>query len=259
MNYMKNRKDQEQLILLPQTPSTNTYLSDLLKENPHQQAWTVVMTENQTAGRGQQGNSWFSTPGLNLTLSILLRPFSTPVQSQFILSELCALGVLNTLDFFLPQSEDKGKLSIKWPNDIYYGDKKIAGILIEHSLTGQRIDYTILGIGLNINEPDYPDHLPNPISLRMILGRTIDCDIVYNHLLDELHRLYCHIESNTTEVMHDCYMQRLYRRSGLYPYRDKDGVFEASIADILPSGELVLARPDGTRSQYAFKEISYIL
>ncbi|KGN83467.1 biotin--acetyl-CoA-carboxylase ligase [Porphyromonas gulae] len=244
------------MIHLPETASTNSYLSDLLVQDPDLPAWTVVMTDNQTAGRGQQGNSWFASPGLNLTFSVLLRPTMVHAQQQFDLSRLCALSALHTLADILPSAE---MLSIKWPNDIYYGDRKIAGILIEHSLTGSNLDYSILGVGLNINESDYPSYLPNPTSVRIILGHPVDRMEIFRSFVQEMRLFYRHIEEHTADRLHSRYMQCLYRRVGYHPFQDKEGRFDAMIADVLASGELLLVRADGRKSSYAFKEIAYIL
>ena len=232
------------------------YLSEQLKQDTALPAWTVVSTDHQTAGRGQQGNSWYATAHQNLTLSILLRPTMVPANRQFELSELCALSVLNTLSHYISDTES---LSIKWPNDIYYKDKKIAGILIEHSLTGTQLDYTILGIGLNINETTYPDFLPNPISLRIILGHEVSCAEVQDMLIDEMQRLYGHFVNRSSALLHSDYMQRLYRRKGYHTYRDAEGKFEAKIDEVLPTGELQLMRTDGRVNRYAFKEVEYAL
>ncbi|ETA26739.1 biotin--acetyl-CoA-carboxylase ligase [Porphyromonas gingivalis SJD2] len=256
MESKKNSWSEGYLIHLPETASTNSYLSDLLMQDPDLPAWTVVMTDNQTAGRGQQGNSWFASPGLNLTFSVLLRPTMLPAQQQFDLSRLCALSVLHTLSDLLPSA---GMLSIKWPNDIYYGDRKIAGILIEHSLTGSNLDYSILGVGLNINESDYPSYLPNPTSVRIILGHSVDLMEIFRSFMQEMRSLYRQIEEHSADQLHTRYMQCLYRRVGYHPFQDKEGRFDAIIADVLPSGELLLVRADGRKSSYAFKEIAYVL
>ncbi|WP_373812702.1 biotin--[acetyl-CoA-carboxylase] ligase [Porphyromonas loveana] len=244
------------LIHLSETPSTNTFLSELLKQEPQLPSWTIVSADHQTAGRGQRGNSWYATAHLNLALSILLRPAMVPANRQFELSELCALSVLNALSQYI---SDADLLSIKWPNDIYYKDKKIAGILIEHNLTSTHIDNTILGIGLNINETEYPDFLPNPISLRVILGHEVSCMEVRNILIDEMQRLYCHIANRSFPLLHSNYMQRLYRRNGYHPYRDAEGIFEGKIEEVLPTGELLLMRANGRVRRYAFKEVEYVL
>ena len=177
-------------------------------------------------------------------------------QQQFDLSRLCALSALHTLADILPSAE---MLSIKWPNDIYYGDRKIAGILIEHSLTGSNLDYSILGVGLNINESDYPSYLPNPTSVRIILGHPVDRMEIFRSFVQEMRLLYRHIEEHTADRLHSRYMQCLYRRVGYHPFQDKEGRFDAMIADVLASGELLLVRADGRKSSYAFKEIAYIL
>ena len=147
--------------------STNTYLAQNAEGAVH---GTVVYADCQTAGRGQRGNSWESADFKNITMSMLLRPANVKPSCQFWLSEAVALAVVHTLDRYI----DNG-VSIKWPNDIYWNDRKICGILVEHSLSGGKIDHTIAGIGLNINQEKFLSDAPNPVSLRQIIG----CDTIF--------------------------------------------------------------------------------
>ena len=161
--------------------STNTYLAQNAEGAVH---GTVVYADCQTAGRGQRGNSWESADFKNITMSMLLRPANVKPSCQFWLSEAVALAVVHTLDRYI----DNG-VSIKWPNDIYWNDRKICGILVEHSLSGGKIDHTIAGIGLNINQEKFLSDAPNPVSLRQIIGCDTPLPDVLHHLSEELLRL----------------------------------------------------------------------
>lgn len=247
----------DQIISLDQVDSTNSYLMELLRQDRNRPQLMAVMARSQTAGRGQRGNSWFTSPAANLTCSLLLRSGSIAPQEQYAVSELIAYGLLKTIARYLDNDEQKRLLRIKWPNDIYYGERKIAGILIEHSITGERIDYSIAGIGLNLNEEHFPEDLPNPVSLKQVTGQTYDPEEVLRRLLRRYgFMLEDFLMGNYAEV-HREYMRRLYRRRGLYPFTDAHGQFLASIKDVLPSGHIVLEREDGSEGTYAFKEVSF--
>ena len=145
--------------------STNTELARLADEGaPH---GTVAIAECQTAGRGQRGNTWESAPGENVTMSVLLHPDGIEPRRQFAISEAVALGVAETLDIYLPAGM---RAEVKWPNDIYVGNRKICGILIENRITSTTIERAIAGIGLNVNQELFVSDAPNPVSLRQLTG-----------------------------------------------------------------------------------------
>lgn len=244
------------IIILDEVGSTNSYLMDMLSSDQDLPQLFAVMARSQTSGRGQRGNSWFANPSSELTCSILLRDGSLSPSEQYAVCELAAYGLLKTIARYLPE-EQKRKLSIKWPNDIYFEDKKIAGILIEHSITGSVIDYSVLGIGLNLNETNFPPELPNPISLKQITGEDYNPEEVLRRLIKRFgFMLEEFLVGNYAEV-HRNYMRRLYRRKGLHRYTDHEGSFLASIKNVLPSGQIILEREDGTVSTYAFKEVQF--
>lgn len=233
--------------------STSTYLKRELPDSPH---GTVVTAYEQTAGRGQRGNHWESEPGKNLTFSILLRPEHIDVRSQYTISEAVAVSITEMLKGYVP---DSNRLSIKWPNDIYYGDKKICGILIENTLTGNRIDRAIAGIGININQAAFLSDAPNPVSLKQLSGQEYDTDQLLSEVITLILSNMTLSESRPAE-MHARYRSILWRRDGYHPYMTPGGeVFEARIVDIAPTGHLTLARRDETQSTYAFKEVIAII
>lgn len=235
----------------PELTSTNTELSRLADEGaPH---GTCVSCHTQTAGRGQRGNTWESLPGANATLSILLRPQGIHPRSQFCISEAVALAVAQTLDHYLPPSLAP---EVKWPNDIYVGNSKICGILIENRISATSIDRSIAGIGVNINQPRFLSDAPNPVSLLQLTGRTHSVTEFEQRLAEAV---LANAEIATT--LHPLYMDRLWRRHGLHPYIEPGSStpFMASIVNVASTGHITLRRADGTLSTYAFKEISAIL
>jgi BirA family biotin operon repressor/biotin-[acetyl-CoA-carboxylase] ligase len=221
------------------TDSTNTLLKQMAAEgNPPE----FIYAGYQTAGRGQTGNSWESEEGKNLLCSILL----PPNKNLHFLNIAVGVAMLRVIgdDF-----------TIKWPNDIYYGNKKVAGILVENAIIGNEIRYSIAGIGLNVNQTTFVSDAPNPTSLKQIRGQEYDIEWLMNQLLEAVHSV---LNESEQEVW-SYYKSHLYRREGFWPYEDKKGKFEAAIQDVLPTGEIVLRDTNGQIRQYEFKQIKYIL
>ena len=239
------------IVRLDETSSTNTELKLLQQKNPLPEG-SMVMTEFQTSGRGQAGNSWYSGKGKNLLFSFLLYPRFIQAKDQFIISRIVSLAIIRVLQQYTEN------ITIKWPNDIYWNDKKIAGILIENSLMGQHIEYTIVGIGLNVNEDDFPTHLPNPVSVKQITGDVFDREILLLLLRYEFLMLYQSVESGEVAPIEREYMRHLYRKDGPHWFTDAEGRFKAAIKTVLPSGHLVLETyPDKEERTFAFKEVSF--
>lgn len=246
----------DRFLFLDEAASTNSYLMEMLQQDRNLPQLFAVVARNQTQGRGQRGNSWYTSAGKNLTFSFLIRNGYIAPQDQYAVSELVAYGLLKTIARYLDEDQAY-KLKIKWPNDIYYEDKKIAGILIEHSITGEQIDYSVAGIGLNLNEEFFPADIPNPISLKQITGESYDPDEVLRRLMKRYGFMIEEFLLGNYAEVHREYMRRLYRRRGLHPFTDVQGHFLASIKDVLPTGQIVLQREDGTESTYAFKEVQF--
>lgn len=239
-------------VYLAEVDSTNNYLKNLLQEGDPKEG-VVVMADYQTGGRGQRGNSWFSSKGDNLLFSLLLTPTMVKANEQFILSRIVSLAVKKMLDPFLKE------IRIKWPNDIYCQDRKIAGMLIENDLDGTRMVHSVVGIGINVNQSSFPDHLPNPVSMRQITGRVYDRERLLMLFLREFTALYLSFESGATAAIEEEYMFNLYRQGDYHWFEDANGVFRAQIRHVLPSGHIVLHRRDtGKEQSYAFKEIVFI-
>jgi BirA family biotin operon repressor/biotin-[acetyl-CoA-carboxylase] ligase len=253
-NSMDRLSEKRLIIRLEETESTNSYLKQLLREK-HLEEGSIVVADYQTGGRGQRGNSWISAKGKNLLFSLLIYPKNVFAKDQFIISRIASLAIKNTLDRFTHD------ICIKWPNDMYWKDKKIAGILIENDLKGNKIENTIIGIGLNLNQEIFPSELPNPVSLKQITGVTYNKESILNMLLHEFFILYRKLEQGkigTIEIEEE-YMHNLYRRDNYYWFKDANGKFLAKIVNTLPSGQLILKTPDDDNIRaYAFKEIVFV-
>jgi BirA family biotin operon repressor/biotin-[acetyl-CoA-carboxylase] ligase len=240
---------QANYINLPEVGSTNTWLRENLASLPHA---TVVTATNQTAGRGQRGNSWESAPGKNLTFSLLLRPEGFPAANQFYISEAVALGIAGVLQEMLPDRD----VAVKWPNDIYVGDKKICGILIENSLMGTDISHSIAGIGINVNQQQFLSDAPNPVSLYQLT----ECEYPLEPLLHDVVGNILNLLNEDPEKLHQAYLDTLYRPDKAR-YRDASTgqEFDAAIHAIAPNGMLTLRDlADDALRTYAFKEVSLI-
>lgn len=239
---------------IEETSSTNSFLARLCREGKAKEYHTVI-AERQTEGRGQRGNSWESEPGKNLTFSMVLYP-TLKAKEQFRLSMMTAFAVIHAL-----KSYTDG-FSIKWPNDIYWKDKKIGGILIENELESGFIIQSIIGIGLNVNQTTFHSPAPNPVSLQQILGVEIDKLELFQKILAGLiggYHFLEHRNSNAWEVVRNLYLDHLYRKEGYHPYRDANGEFKAEFQSIEPDGHLVLRDEEGKTRRYAFKEVEFIL
>lgn len=236
MNYIK------------QTQSTNQLLRELLRETDLPEGY-VIRTDFQTAGKGQPGNSWESETGKNLLFSILLYPEHISLNEHFIVSQLVSLSIINALNEFAEG------FCIKWPNDIYYFDKKIAGILIENSLQGTHIKSSVIGIGLNINQKAFVSNAPNPISLCCITGKRMARKPILNKICKNIQELY---RLGNAELIRKMYFEKLYRNSGFYTYKDETGLFEAKIKSVQPDGKLELITRQGETRSFYFKEVSFV-
>ena len=235
----------------------------------------VVVAEYQTAGRGCGSNTWESERGKNLTFSVLLHPTEIPADCQFRISEAVSVAICETLEAMLrpprlagtpparlaacyrrdARTQEGKVVTIKWPNDIYVGDKKICGILIENQLRGRLISDSIVGIGLNVNQTVFTSDAPNPVSLAQLTGHEEDREALLQAFLQRL-SVTMEMES---EALMEAYRSRLYRREGFHRFSDSLGEFEAKVMNVLDDGRLVLLDTEGKARMYAFKEVMFCL
>ena len=213
---------------------------------------TVIMAESQYAGRGQQQNRWHSQPGKNLTFSLLLKPSFLPVVQQFDLTRAVSLGIINALNPYLGD-----QLKIKWPNDIYYENRKLGGILIENLLQGSQIKYAIVGIGLNINQLDFPADAGNPVSLKQILHQDYDLKIILSEICKNIETGYLNLKAGRFETVRKSYLERLYLLNEDKIFKAGGRLLSGKIVDVRTHGPLVLATADGL-SEFNQKEIEFL-
>ena len=239
------------IIRLDETDSTNRWMAEY--KGTEGRILTVALAENQTAGKGMGSNKWESEKGKNLTFSVLIRPNALKATKQFAITEATALSLLEALGTF-----GEG-FSIKWPNDIYWNDRKISGTLSECSITGGIVVSCIIGIGININQEKFLSDAPNPASLRYITGMETDREWVLSHVLRQMASYKLLIDEGKLDDINRRYREKLYRKEGIFAYRDHTGEFRASMEGITEIGRLRLRTPDGNIREYGFKEVEYIL
>jgi BirA family biotin operon repressor/biotin-[acetyl-CoA-carboxylase] ligase len=234
-----------------ETVSTSTFLKTYVREGD--EPFVLCTADYQTAGRGQAGNSWESDRGCNLLFTLAhYAPPVTPVR-QFVLSQAVALAIVDTLRRHIPTEAEH--FSIKWPNDIYWHDCKIAGILIEHELTATSILRTLIGVGLNVNQPLFHSDAPNPVSMFQITGETYERELLLHDFLSA----YIERVAIPSETLESTFHACLYHRHIPARFRDAEGEFEGIIEGTGPDGRLRIRKADATLHCYAFKEVSYII
>ena len=257
-------------MFIDETHSTSSLLRETYDDSlPH---LFTIRTDFQTAGRGQAGNSWESEKGKNLLFSTLLRYPEVEAANQWRLSMLVAVAVREAITSILsPLASRLSPITIKWPNDIYYNDQKLVGILIENTLSGRHIAYTIAGVGINVNQTQWLSNAPNPVSMKQITGEEYDVESILNASLEAIQRW----ETASTEQLREEYIRHLYRRTGWHSYMERevsvaptniqlsaqaaDGVFFAQWVDITPQGEWVLRLKSGEEKRYHFKQVRFVL
>lgn len=237
-----------QVMEYEEVSSTNTVAENIpIQERRDKQ---VILAYRQTQGRGQTGNSWESAPGQNILMTIILRPEKLDAGKQFAVSMVIALGCLD----FIGRYASGG--TVKWPNDVYVGNRKISGILIGHTVAGAYVRDSLCGIGVNINQKEFISGALNPVSLRQLTGRELDLSKVLEDLLDCIGKRYEQIQDD--RLLKQDFMQHLYRGTGIHDWQDNNGIFRASIEGIDEYGQLILKDTSGQQRIYAFKEVKYL-
>ena len=235
-----------------QIDSTNAYLQRQQSECDIRN-W-VVSADEQTAGKGMGSNSWESEVGKNLTFSLAADMSFLPAERQFLLSEAVPLGIVEVLDKLLPVE----KLSIKWPNDIYYGNRKLAGILINSTIKANMMDISIIGIGLNVNQMQFQDWPTNPISLKLITGKDFELQPLLEQLAEHIIIKVEQLKSNLTTIEQD-YLKRLFRYRTWADYEVDGKVLQLLMTGIDPFGRLQLVDEQRTLYTFDIKEIKFVL
>ncbi|MEO6151490.1 MAG: biotin--[acetyl-CoA-carboxylase] ligase [Mucilaginibacter sp.] len=242
----------QNLVTLKEVDSTNNFLKNILSNSKPVPEGTVIMAEAQYAGRGQQQNGWHAEPGKNLTFSLLLNPAFLPVLSQFDLNRVISLGVYKALQPNLGTA-----LKIKWPNDIYYADKKLGGILIKNVVQGDKIKHAIIGIGINVNQVNFPPHVPNPASIKQILHKDYDLRLLLSEICSHIEAGYLKLKAGHIEALREDYLNNLYWLNETRNFQSNSTIFAGIIKNVKPSGLLVVHK-DGEDVTFNIKEIEFL-
>ncbi|GEP92294.1 biotin--[acetyl-CoA-carboxylase] ligase [Chitinophaga terrae (ex Kim and Jung 2007)] len=241
------------LYILDEVGSTNNYAMEQVNTGKVTSG-TAWFTSNQTAGKGTRGKTWIAQPGDISALSIALQPSMLPLSRQFMLSVAVALGAA---DCFISLAGDE--TVIKWPNDIYWRDRKAGGILIENVLRGSIWQYAIIGIGFNVNQPAFPPELPNAVSLLQITGKRREAIEVAKVLCASLENRIKQIHPSNYEAMLKEYTSRLFRWQQPALYKKDGETFRGTIRDVLPDGHLCLEKESGEMLKLGFGEVEFVL
>ena len=240
------------ILKLDAIDSTNSYLKDLINDHAVKN-WTVVVAENQTNGRGQLDNSWFSDSGKNLTFSVLVKLDNLKVKHQYYLNYSISMALFNVLKYYIPK-----KLSVKWPNDILSANKKVSGILIENSIKNDTVNFAIIGIGLNVNQLNFPKDVTNATSLKNVLKKTIDKDELLNKILMEIQYQFVLIKQKKFLEIKKMYEDVLYKKAVPSMFIDSDdNTFLGKIIGVSDDGKLQIELENESIREFAFKELKF--
>lgn len=244
-------------IYLPTCHSTNTFAAELI-QNSEVEDGTIVITSNQTAGRGQRGNTWETVPGENITASFILKPKFLTASEQFKLNIAVSLGVHEFLASYLGSDEQaKRELKVKWPNDIYVANRKLGGILIENTLAGSRISHSIVGIGLNINQLGFAE--PKAISLRMAApSHEYDIEKLVEGLAQSLEKNYLELKNGYANRQKERYLRILFRYQEKHFFEEGINQFLGQIMGVADNGRLIV-EIEGELRYFDFKEIRFVI
>ena len=240
---------EEKIIRLKEIDSTNRFLRELKDEQEDEMV--VAVADFQTAGKGQGSHTWESEAGKNLLFSIKVHPRWVPVRQQFLLSMAGAIAIKEALETYVDG------ITLKWPNDVYWNDKKISGTLIETSIDSKGIKTCIFGIGINVNQEAFHSDAPNPVSLRQILGHEVDKDELLQKVIEGFRRYYELLRRADYMDVSGIYHLSLYRRKGFHRYEDADGDFEGAFVEVEDDGRLILHDKQGVIRSYSFGEVKF--
>jgi BirA family transcriptional regulator, biotin operon repressor / biotin---[acetyl-CoA-carboxylase] ligase len=244
-----------QIIILEKTGSTNDYLLEALKLDPALESGTLVMAGYQEKGRGCGTNTWESDPWKNLLISVYYKPLSLRSHLQFYLNMAVSLGVHS----FIKTKVKNQDVTVKWPNDLYINDDKSGGLLLQHTISSTSILFSIIGIGLNVNQLRFSGDAPNPVSLRHFIDQDLNLDQCRTELCNELDRYLFLLEQNQFSIIKNLYLSVLYARGVVRKYKYCDELIEARIEGISEYGALILEKTDGTNIECDMNDIQFII
>lgn len=242
----------QNIVSLQRVDSTNDYLKKQLAKSKPLPEGTVIMAEDQFAGRGQFDNKWISQPGKNLTFSILFSPSFLQLSQQFYLNIAISLAINDVLTGFIGSA-----CKIKWPNDVFFNDQKLGGVLIENIVRGSGWKYAVVGIGLNINQKEFPDGIKNITSLFSITNREFNLPDILVRLCNAIEKRYCQLKAQQFTSLRTEYQSNLYRLNVPSMYEKEGHTFIGEITAVLENGLLELKTTAGTE-YFGFRELRYI-
>lgn len=237
------------LLYLPTCHSTNAVALEMATD-PKTTEGTIVLTDHQTEGRGQQHNTWEAAPHQNLTFSLILHPSFLAVAQQFWLNIAISLGIYDFLSTHILQD-----LKIKWPNDLYYQNHKLGGVLIQNILSQENIRRSVVGIGLNVNQTGFQTE--RAISIKQITGQEISLNTALEVILGFLEKRYLQLRSGNFDRLKQHYLQNLYRYQEVHTFKSQQVTFQGTILGIDKIGRLCVEK-EGRLHYFSFKEIEYI-
>jgi BirA family biotin operon repressor/biotin-[acetyl-CoA-carboxylase] ligase len=239
------------IVRLNQIDSTNNYANSQIREKELVEG-TVFLAHEQTLGRGQIKNTWESEPGKNLLFSIVLYPWFLEIRRQFMLSKVVTLGLYKALHKYVDN------LKIKWPNDIYSGNQKLGGILIENSIMNGILKSSVIGIGLNINQTVFRSNAPNPVSIQTLTNQHYDCENILTEVLSGIDDYYTLLRNDEYERIDQEFITVLYRFYEKHHFRAERDVFEGEIIGVNEIGQLIIRKTDDEILQFHFKEVEFL-
>lgn len=244
----------DEVVFLEEVASTNSYLMEKISLGKVKEG-TLIWTHKQTAGKGLDKNVWESEPGKNLTFSFVLYPNFLPAYRQFMLNQAISLAVFDLIKSELPGSKD---VKIKWPNDIYFGNRKVAGILIQNGIKGERFDFSVIGIGINVNQESFSAAIPNPVSLKLLTGKDYILDSFLNRVIQCLQSRVDLLVRGYYDRLEQDYLENLYQYNQDHEYIYKGKKITARIAGTTRYGQLILEVPSGEKLECDLKEVKFI-
>jgi BirA family transcriptional regulator, biotin operon repressor / biotin---[acetyl-CoA-carboxylase] ligase len=239
------------IISLKRVDSTNNY-ARLLIDNNELTDETVICTAFQQQGRGQQNNSWESEAGKNLTFTLVLFTKYLKAEKQFYLAQTISIGIVNFL------KSHKIDAQIKWPNDIYEGERKIAGILIENSILNDTLIYSLVGIGLNVNQQNFSSNLSNVQSMKNVTLKEYDLNELLNQLLIKLKIQVERLRKNEYVRLKNDYIRLLYKFDRISQFSVNGKIFSGKIIDVEENGQLLILTDKGKKLGFMFKEVQFV-
>lgn len=237
--------------------STNDEAANLIAHHQADEG-LVVITDRQTAGRGQRGNQWEAEPGTNLTFSLVLRPLFLQAAEQFWLNMAISLGITDALEPLAGPRMAGSQLRLKWPNDLYVDNQKVGGVLIENTLQGYTLAWSVIGIGLNVNQTTFAYPTATSLQAQFPLPEGYDLPGVLTGLLESIERRYLQVRSGNRDLIRASYLQRLFRHQEEHLFRADGILFRGTIIGVDATGRLAIQTGNEVR-YFGFKEVEFVI